>query len=143
MPKCDGAFTIERTWTLLNTCTEETLQHVQIIEVVDRAAPIIACDNGIITVVAPAKVTPFSCLANVMIPSAIITDDCSQAENIHVITKIYGTDKETGQKKVVARVEDANGGFMQELEYGIYEIYYQATDACGNISNTLDNACII
>ncbi|GEM_PF-5123386 len=143
MPKCDGAFTIERTWTLLNTCTEETLQHVQIIEVVDRAAPIIACDNGIITVVASAKVTPFSCLANVMIPSAIITDDCSQAENIHVITKIYGTDKETGQKKVVARVEDANGGFMQELEYGIYEIYYQATDACGNISNNLDNACII
>ena len=143
IPKCDGAYTIERTWTLLNTCTEETLEHVQIIKVVDRTAPIIACDNGMLTVVASAKLTPFSCLANVLIPSATITDDCSQAENIHVITKIYGIDTETEQKKVIARVEDANGGFMQELEYGIYEIYYQATDACGNISNNLDNACII
>ena len=59
------------------------------------------------------------------------------------ITKVYRTNAETGQKEVVARVEDANGGFTVDLEYGIYEVYYQATDACGNISNNLDNACII
>ena len=143
IPKCDGAYAIERTWTLHNTCTEETLEHVQFIEVVDKTAPTIACDNGAITVVASASYVPYSCIATVSIPPAIITDDCSQAENIHVITKIYGTNAETGLKEVVARVEDANGGFTVDLEYGIYEVYYQATDACGNISNNLDNACII
>lgn len=143
IPKCDGAFTIERTWALLNTCTEETREHIQLIEVADKTAPTIACDNGDITVVASGKLMPFSCLATVMIPAATITDDCSAAENIHVITKIYGTDAETGQKEVVARVEDANGGFTIDLEFGIYEIYYQATDACGNISNNLEHACII
>ena len=84
IPKCDGAYAIVRTWTLQNACTEETLEHVQTIEVVDRTAPIIACDNGAITVVASASYVPYSCIATVNIPSAIITDDCSQAENIHV-----------------------------------------------------------
>jgi len=143
IPKCEGAYVIERTWTLRNNCTNETLEQVQIIEVTDQTAPLIACENDIIRLAGSARLTPFSCLTTVMIPAAIITDDCSSQENIHVITKIYGTDEETGQRIVVARVEDANGGFMQELEYGTYEVYYQATDACGNISDNLDNACII
>lgn len=143
IPDCEGGYVIHRKWTLLNTCTDETLEHVQVIEVADQTAPVIICNDDNLEVMATATLTPFSCLATVMIPSATITDDCSSPENIHVITKIYGTDSETGQKKVVARVEDANGGFMQELEYGTYEIYYQATDACGNISNNLDDPCII
>jgi len=40
-------------------------------------------------------------------------------------------------------MDGANGGFDLDVEYGTYEVYYQATDACGNISNNLDNACII
>jgi len=142
IPECDGSYTIERTWTLHNACTEETLEHVQVIEVVDRTAPVITCDNGGLAVVATGY-EPYACLAKVTIPSATITDDCSSPENIHVVTKVYGTNAETGKKEVVAREENANGGFMIELEYGTYEVYYQATDACGNISNNLENACII
>ncbi|MFK7984193.1 MAG: hypothetical protein AB8G86_29735 [Saprospiraceae bacterium] len=142
IPKCDGAYTIERTWAMHNACTEEALEHVQFIEVADKKAPVITCDNGGLAVVATGY-EPYACLAKVTIPSATITDDCSNPENIHVITKVYGTNAETGRKEVVARVEDANGGFMLDLAYGTYKVYYQATDACGNISNNLDNACII
>ncbi len=136
---CEGSYTIERSWAIQNTCTEATHHYTQLIEIVDQTPPVITCVDGA-TVVATPHQTPNSCLANVIIPGATITDNCSSIENISTITKVYKID-ETGKKWLMKREEDANGGFALDLELGHYEVYYQATDACGNVVNNLDNAC--
>jgi len=135
---CEGSYTIERSWAIQNTCTEATHNYTQLIEIVDQTPPVITCADGT-TVVATPHQTPNACLANVIIPGATITDNCSTIENIAVVTKVYKIDSE-GKKWLMTR-EETNGGFELELEFGNYEVYYQATDACGNVINNLDDPC--
>ncbi len=140
--ECEGTRTINRAWAIQNTCTGETHNYTQLIEIVDQTPPIINCVGGNTTVVATPNLTPFSCLSTITIPSAEVTDDCSAVAAIEMVTKVYRIDS-LGRRFVVERVDGANGGFDLTVEYGTYEVYYQATDDCGNVSNNLDNACII
>ncbi|MEM1119268.1 MAG: T9SS type A sorting domain-containing protein [Bacteroidota bacterium] len=137
---CEGSYTIMRKWAIQNTCTEETQFYTQQIKIVDQTSPLIICADST-TIVATPHQTPKSCLANVTIPAATITDNCSAVENIHVITKVYKIDS-VGKRWLMAS-EETNGGFEMETAFGHYEVYYQATDDCGNVVNNLDNACTI
>lgn len=137
---CGGAFRIERTWTIVNLCTEETLTHLQVIELLDNLPPVINCNVPSRIVGTPVR-QPFSCLATITVPNAIITDNCSVESEIDVITKIYRVYPETGEREVVSRVEGTNGGYDLDLPFGFYEVFYQATDPCGNVINNLDNGC--
>jgi len=139
---CEGTRTISRSWTIQNTCTEETRNYTQLIEIVDQTPPIITCVSGNIAVVAIPNPTPFSCKAIVTIPPADISDNCASLAAIQIVTKVNAIDS-MGNRQAIEQVEGANGGFDLEVEYGTYEIYYQATDDCGNVSNNLDDACII
>jgi len=140
--ECEGTRTISRAWAIQNTCTGETHNYTQLIEIVDQTPPIINCANGNTAVVATPNLTPYSCLTTLSIPAAEVTDNCSSVAAIEVVTKVYRIDS-LGRRFVVERVDGANGGFDLDVEYGIYEVYYQATDDCGNVSNNLDNACRI
>ena len=141
--ECQGTYSITRIWTIRNTCTNDTRHYMQQIEIVDQTPPNIICSSGT-SIVAQTDPSPFSCAASIVVPSAIITDNCSSAEGIRVITKVVKIDTENPtQKEVVARVEDANGGFDLALPFGEYQVYYQATDDCGNVINNLEQGCKI
>jgi len=140
--ECEGTHTISRAWAIQNTCTGETHNYTQLIEIVDQTPPIINCASGNTAVVATPNLAPFSCLATISIPAAEVTDNCSPTAAIAMVTKIYRIDS-LGRRFVVDRVDGANGDFDLEVEYGTYEVYYQATDDCGNIADNLDSACII
>ncbi len=136
--ECEGTHTISRAWAIQNTCTGETHNYTQLIEIVDQTPPLINCISGNLAVVA----TPNSCMATISIPAAEVSDNCSNISAIEMVTKVYKIDS-LGRRFVIERVDGANGGFDLTVEYGRYEVYYQATDDCGNVSNNLDNACII
>lgn len=137
--QCVGTYTIERMWAIRNTCTDDVKHYTQLIEMVDKTAPTISCANGTTAVVAQTDPTPFSCVSSVIVPPAIIVDDCVGEDHITVITKVYKLD-ETGKRWWV-KTEESNGGFELDMPFGHYEIYYQATDACGNTSNNNDTPC--
>ncbi len=142
--ECEGTYTIARMWAIQNTCTNDTRHYTQQIEIMDQTPPNIICSNGATALVIQTDPTPFSCVASIVVPTADITDDCSSLEHISVITKVVKIDSEDpGQKEVFARVENANGGFNLELPFGEYEVYYQATDDCGNVINNLNQGCKI
>ncbi len=137
---CEGSFTITRTWTLINDCTNDSLSHTQLIEIKDEIAPSIICSNTNISVT--ANPTPVSCTAVIQVPGATITDNCSSEGNIIVSTSIYQI-MEGGTKELVITEEGKNGGFSQEVPYGTIAIVYTATDDCGNTISNIDNPCTI
>ncbi|MEM6320695.1 MAG: T9SS type A sorting domain-containing protein [Bacteroidota bacterium] len=137
--QCEGTYTILRNWTIQNTCTEETQSYTQTIEIVDRTPPTISCASGNIAVDASPEMAN-ACMAMVTVPAADITDNCSRVENILVITKLFQLDS-AGNRKLMHQAVNENGGFSLELAYGLYEVYYQATDDCGNVTNNLDAPC--
>jgi hypothetical protein len=135
-------YTINRIWTIRNTCTEETRQKVQLIDIVDNSPPAIICDNSNTAVVAFLSDTP-SCMATLSIPPAIISDNCTPIENIEVTTSIYKIEEATNEKTLVAQKMNVNGGFDISVELGNYEIHYEAKDESGNTSNNIANPCTV
>jgi len=110
---CSGSYKIIRKWTVLNWCTSELKEGVQIIEVEDKTAP---------TISVPADITvgtqTIACFANVPLLPANVTDACSNDISVS-ITSSFGT-------------INANGGVLLDVPIGTHTIVYEATDACGN-----------
>ncbi|MCS7036591.1 MAG: HYR domain-containing protein, partial [Saprospiraceae bacterium] len=73
---CDGTYKIRRQWSILNWCTGQKIEHIQIIKVSDMQAPTFNC---------PANLTvgtdPFQCCATVDLPDVIVTDNCSRIKS--------------------------------------------------------------
>ncbi|MDQ3016116.1 MAG: PKD domain-containing protein, partial [Bacteroidota bacterium] len=112
VPLCSGSYKILRTWRVYDSCEGNVfIDSTQIIEVADITGPV---------VVAPADMT-FStsgsdCFADVIIPPALITEDCSATWTVR-IQGPFGT-------------IEGNGGLIQNLPVGIYTITFIATNAC-------------
>ncbi|MEM6966471.1 MAG: PKD domain-containing protein, partial [Bacteroidota bacterium] len=116
VPICEGSFKILRTWTVLDWCTNQSLDHTQIVKVLDTTGPTIQplADVTIST-------TSNSCTGNAQLPAIGLTDDCSGGGfDVHIETPlgiIFG-----------------NGGMLIGAPLGNHTITYFATDACGNES---------
>ncbi len=137
---CEGTSTITRTWTITNPCTEESINRVQTIHIVDNTGPTIICSS---TPIEPI-VNPFpsSCLATINVPPATITDDCSSAKNIAITTYVYHLLAD-GSREVLTKKENTNGGFSQSVPLGRIGIVYEATDDCGNTSTNIEKPCVV
>ena len=138
---CEGSFEVVRNWTIQDTCSMETVQQEQIIDVIDGGRPIISCPDDFSPSIVQVNPNPFSCGITVVIPAAEVSDNCSSLENIRVNTIVLRVDELTGERIMVDSVVDANGSFTLDLEFGMYEVYYEATDNCGNFSSNIDNPC--
>ncbi len=113
---CGGTYKVIRTMTLLDWCTNNTEEFVQLIQVVDTTNPIVSCPANI-----GASAAPYDCSATIVIPEISYTDGCSAQEDISVSIEVDG---EAGDFEV--------GDVINMLGIGDHTIAYSVTDACGN-----------
>lgn len=108
---CEGSFELDRTWIIIDYCSDDTLIGIQKIKVLDLASPVVSFQKSIII---PAKSD--SCYADVILPVISAFDYCSPTISVNVETS-YG---KTGF------------GPHKQIAVGTYKVYYTATDGCGN-----------
>ncbi|MCC6727303.1 MAG: hypothetical protein IT258_22550, partial [Saprospiraceae bacterium] len=112
---CANEKTIIRSWTVLNCCTNEVLEHNQIIKVADDVGPVLNCPDSLIF-----SANGPGCKATFFLPAMTATDNCSAGITWRTLTP-WG-------------ILQSNGGMAYALTTGTYTVTYEAKDACGNVS---------
>lgn len=119
-PECDGNYTIARTWTVYNQCTEETIDSVQVIRVADTMPPVFDCPEDM------TVSTDFSsCSANFTVPAYEATDECST--NIS-----YSSSWSFGNSQSV----------YNNIPEGTHTLTLTATDGCENTATCTMNVTV-
>jgi hypothetical protein len=110
VPGCSPmSFTVLRTWLIVDFCNSNIRQHVQLVRVLDKVAPILTVPAPIVVACSDA-----TCTATVTLPNASATDACSSVS-------------------IQANWAFGSGfGPFQNVPKGTYTVTYRATDACGN-----------
>jgi hypothetical protein len=113
IPICSGSYKIMRTWMVFDWCdNSSSATAIQQIEVLDNTPPV---------VVAPPDMTvstgSINCTADVQVPPAMITDDCSDIDQVWMSTPM-GT-------------IFSNGGLLEDLPIGVHTIIFMALTDCG------------
>ena len=117
LTECGGGRKIVRTWTVLNWCTSELIDSIQIIKLTDDEGPILDCPSNI-----TVGTDFWFCYANVSVPKPIAHDECSDIETFSLASS-GGTIVAFGNNFVI------NG-----LLIGTYTVTWTVTDECGNSS---------
>ncbi|MEZ4964946.1 MAG: proprotein convertase P-domain-containing protein [Saprospiraceae bacterium] len=138
---CDGTYKILRTWTIVDWCAGTSVEHKQIIKIVDEEGPTLSC---------PANLTvstdPFTCCATIDLPDVIISDNCSRINNISgMVIGIDPSNNDTiGMFPIGGNLTNFPGNNLWEpdtlgafglspcLPQGTHTVIYQAEDDCGN-----------
>ena len=110
IPTCSGGYKFVRKFTVIDCCSNEILTGEQIIEVADTTPPVITCPAN-----QTISTTSTSCTANLILPIATATDDCS--------TPTMAFSSTSGI---------ISGNNITGLIEGIHTVQYIATDGCGN-----------
>ncbi len=120
-PGCVSGGKIFRSWTLLDWCTSEVQNHLQVIALDDSQAPMLSL-SGSITESTQAGF----CTLDFALPApSRLNDNCDT--NV-----TYNVDGTSGDHTIIG---DALSGFTAVgLEAGTHQIFYSATDCCGNQS---------
>lgn len=150
---CDGAFNINREWSIIDHCTGEFIVHTQIIRIVDQNGPqFIDCPSDMI------KTTdPYDCCSSMDLPDILVTDDCSRLNNI--VAVIITRDPFTGDTVNMVPVAGGLFNFPGNLPdnpdtlasfnptpcipLGEHEVVYIAQDACGNTTTCTFNLTVV
>ena len=114
---CGSTFTIVRTWTVVDPCSNTVERQDQIIVVADKQPPQIACPDTLRVSTTDAN----ACTASVLLPTVAITDNCSS--NLAVAVQTPGSNL------------NSNGGLVHDLPEGINTVTYFATDECGQVGS--------
>jgi len=108
---CGGATKVIREWRVLNYCSGNFVEDLQIIDIADLEAPVIDCPVDM-----TVGTNQYDCFAEVILPTATATDNCSDFTISPTWSEGYGY------------------GPFDEVEVGTYTITYTATDECNNSS---------
>ncbi|MBK8555017.1 MAG: proprotein convertase P-domain-containing protein [Lewinellaceae bacterium] len=138
---CDGTYKILRKWDVVDWCAGEAIAHNQIVKVVDNVGPTFTCPSTM-----TVSTDPFTCCATVNLPDVIVTDACSQINNISWM--IIGFDQYTGDTIGMFQGggaltsfpgnnlwnPDTLGafGYTPCLPLGTHKVFYTVEDDCGN-----------
>ncbi|MDQ3141738.1 MAG: T9SS type A sorting domain-containing protein [Bacteroidota bacterium] len=113
-----GCYKILRTWTILDWCTGEIEERIQIIKVIDYEGPKILYPDVLVV-----STDPWKCEGRWDVPPAWVTDNCS--EEIHYTVKVDdGT----------VLGSEISGYVVVNLPLGIQNAYIVAEDCCGNVT---------
>ena len=110
-----GAYQIIRTWTIINSCTNEIMSFQQLIDVGDTTGPNITCPNNLVF-----STDPGICTATLILPPPTLSDNCSPPGLIGwTVTASFG---------------GFGPGPHTNVPAGAHTLIYTATDVCGNMS---------
>jgi len=112
-PICSGSYKLIRRWNIMDWCSGDMKDSVQIIEVRDTTGPGVDVQE-LLSVPAGA-----GCLSDVWLPEAEITEDCSSL--LEVVVRMVGP----------WGTIESNGGHFEDIPAGTYDIIYIATNDCG------------
>lgn len=141
---CDGAYNINREWSIIDHCTGQFLLHTQIIRIIDQTGPVfIDCPADIVE-----TTDPYDCCSSMQLPDILVEDDCSRLNNVQAL--IITKDPYTG---AIVNIVQVNGGLYNFpgnpandpdtlasfdltpcIPVGEHTVRYIAQDACGNTS---------
>ncbi|MFN8319375.1 MAG: dockerin type I domain-containing protein [Saprospiraceae bacterium] len=125
---CGGNSKVIRTWTLLDWCTLETANYVQIIKAVDTKAPTFIVKD--VTV----SVNPWGCVANFQAPMPWELQDNCDAHPVWWLE---------GPAGVVITGNPTDGYFVTGAPKGRHAFTYKAVDCCGNIGSATAYVTVI
>ena len=114
---CGNTFSIVRTWTVVDPCTNTVMREDQIIIVADKKAPEISCPDTLVVSTTDLD----ACTATAILPAVDVTDNCSAT---------IGVSMQTPNGSI-----SSNGGPVGNLPEGFNEIIYYATDDCGMVGS--------
>ncbi|MBK8565597.1 MAG: HYR domain-containing protein [Saprospiraceae bacterium] len=110
IPTCQGSEVILRKWVVLDNCTNNFVEHTQIIKLFDVTPPVITCPTNM-----TVSTDDFGCFGIINLPLATAVDDCASQVTITPIWS-FGS----------------GYGPFNNVSQGTHLVKYTATDACGN-----------
>ncbi|MEQ1746728.1 MAG: HYR domain-containing protein [Saprospiraceae bacterium] len=138
---CGGGYTINRNWTVVDPCKSKSVQITQLIQVLDRQVPTLACPANL-----SVSTDLYTCCATVNLPDVVADDACSGMSAMSgkvVVFNQYSND--TVQVQTVGGTFTtfpgnnpadpdtlAAFGTTTCLPVGVHHVYYRVDDACGN-----------
>ena len=139
---CDASFKVLRTFTILDWCTNEIVENVQIIKIKDDQAPVITPieDND-----EAAYTSFYACTADYAVPAPEVTFDCSSwTYEIGYATPVNGMDPSSGIYYTTNVIGDADTGYtVTDLPEGESWLRYRIIDACGNMTEAFTVITIV
>ena len=116
VPACEGASAILRNWSVLEWCSGNIEQKTQVILIQDIVGPTVQLLDTLVV----STDNQLACTATVNLPAAVISDNCADTLSVQILTPFGSI--------------NTNGGQFLEVPFGNYEITYQVSDPCGNIT---------
>lgn len=134
-------FKILRKWTLFNTCTNQMIEDIQVIKVIDNVNPTIKFDNFDNQIVSNQSIggNNLECASAGRLDVPIYFDNCSGIAEIRVFTSAgEGIPVNDGSGNLI--------GFDIPFPYlprGNHEVTYAVTDGCGNNTSEVTTIKVI
>lgn len=120
--ECGAGFKVLRQWVIVDWCTTTTINHNQIIKILDQEGPVFTCPSDM-TINAQA----YECIS---VDHTLLFDedvqDCSDYSASYMI--INALDQDVTNLYV-------QGDMLRDLPVGTYTLTYILTDVCGNSSD--------
>jgi hypothetical protein len=117
---CGIGYDILRTWTIHDVCQNIITSHLQIIRIKDKTPPLISCQTN-----KTVSTNAGDCTAIFLIPSATVSDDCSDFS-----------------LQFSSTAGNVSGNLLMNVPLGDHVLTYTATDECGNQSQCKTNLTV-
>jgi len=118
-PGCRGEGKILRSWTILDWCTSEVVDYLQVIKLEDNNAPLLSVGDDISTTTDAG-----SCELTMNLPAPVVLGDFCDS------LVVYSVDGTSDSHNITGNA--SSGYSVSGLGVGTHEIYYSARDCCGN-----------
>lgn len=119
---CGNTYKLLRKWLIVDWCTNETIEHNQIIKIVDTTAPTFTTVDSLNLIT-----TTYDChTGKIKLPLISNVSDCSNVDTIFTLKDTFNT----SYSSLVTRLKDTF--YLDSLPVGYYLGSYIVSDECGN-----------